>query len=145
MGSNENIEVIRSFIRNFWNEGNLNCTDQYLTSDYVDHAYVPNNKVGLEMMARTLNDAFPDQVFTEESILAQGDCVVVRLRLRGTHLGNFRGTEATNHLVDVKLYREFRLKEGKISEHWALLDTASLFRQIGAELHEQPVCQIKKQ
>jgi predicted ester cyclase len=64
--------------------------------------------------------------------------------MSGTHQGNFRGTEATQNPIDVNLYREFRLIDGKISEHWALFDTASLFRQIGAELHEQPACQIKR-
>jgi hypothetical protein len=72
MTSDENIEVVRSFIKNFWNESNLKCTDRFLTADYVDHAYVPNNRNGLENMAHILHSAFPDQFSSEESILAQG-------------------------------------------------------------------------
>ncbi|MNV73979.1 SnoaL-like polyketide cyclase [compost metagenome] len=95
-------------------------------------------------MAHLLHTAFPDQNSTVESIIGQGTLVVVRLRMTGTHLGVFRGTEASHNRVDVRLYREYRLEDGKIAEHWALFDTASLFRQIGAELNQQPACQIKK-
>jgi predicted ester cyclase len=142
MIAEENIEIVRTFIQRFWNEGNFKCMEQYLTEDYVDHAYVPNNAVGLENTVRILHTAFPDQFSAEESIVAQGDRVVVRLRMTGIHKGIFRGTEPTQNRVEVKLYREYRLMNGKIAEHWALFDTASLFRQIGAELHQQPVCQI---
>ncbi|OAS23617.1 ester cyclase [Paenibacillus oryzisoli] len=144
MTTDNNILVVRSFINQFWNGAEPTNADQFLSADYVDHAYVPNNRKGLEHTARLLHSAFPDQCSSEESILAQGDRVIVRLRMKGTHRGNFRGTEATNNPIEVLLYREFRLANGKIAEHWALLDTASLLRQIGAELHEHPACQINK-
>jgi steroid delta-isomerase-like uncharacterized protein len=140
----ENIELVRTFIQKFWNEGDRKCVDRFLREDYIDHAYDPNNVEGLVNMACLLHTAFPDQFSTVESIIGQGDRVVVRLRMTGTHEGNFRGTEASGNRVDVKLYREYRLEDGKIVEHWALFDTASLFRQIGAELNQQPACQIKK-
>lgn len=142
MSVEQNIDLVRTFIQKFWNEGNLNCTEQYLTEDYVDHAYVPNNVDGLVNTASILHTAFPDQVSTVESIVAQDDRVVVRLRMTGTHEGVFRGTEASHQRIDVNLYREYRLEKGRIAEHWALFDTASLLRQIGAELHQQPVCKI---
>ncbi|WP_182302353.1 ester cyclase [Cohnella cholangitidis] len=144
MSIEQNIELVRTFIRKFWNEGNLECKDQYLTEDYVDHAYVPSNKDGLANMAGILHTAFPDQVSTVESIVVQDDRMVVRLRMTGTHEGDFRGTAASHQRIDVNLYREYRIENGRIAEHWALFDTASLLRQIGAELHQQPVCQINK-
>ncbi|SDE49486.1 Predicted ester cyclase [Paenibacillus sp. UNCCL117] len=144
MQNEPNVTIVRDFIQKFWNEADSSCLNQFLAEDYVDHAYVPNDMAGLTNMARVLHTAFPDQVSSEESIVSQGDRVVVRLKLRGTHTGNFRGTEATHQSVDVNLYREYRLAHGKIAEHWALFDTASLLRQIGAELHEQPACQIPR-
>ncbi|MCD9022170.1 ester cyclase [Cohnella silvisoli] len=142
--TNPNIEIVRGFIKKFWNDGDFECVAEWLTEDYVDHAYVPGNREGLLNMARILHSAFPDQSSTEENIVAEGDRVVVRLRMTGTHQGNFRGTEATNHPIDVRLYREYRILDGKIAEHWALFDTAALLRQIGAELNEQPACRIDK-
>lgn len=144
MSIEQNMELVRTFIQKFWNEGKLTCTNQYLTEDYVDHAYEPKNVDGLVNMAGILHTAFPDQVSTVENIIVQDDRVVVRLNMTGTHEGVFRGTAASHQRIHVKLYREYRLAEGRIAEHWALFDTASLLRQIGAELHQQPACQINK-
>lgn len=138
-----NSEVVRAFVKRFWNEGNLECVNELLTADYVDHAYVPGNKEGMLNMANILRTAFPDQTSTEESIVAEDNRVMIRLRMRGTHLGNFRGAEATGLPIDVRIYREYRLVDGQIAEHWALVDNASLLRQINVELNEQPACRIK--
>ncbi len=142
MSMEDNIRIVRQFIQKFWNEGDLGCAEQFLAEDYIDHAYVPGNVDGLKLTAGSLHTAFPDQVSVEESIVAQGDRVVARLRLEGTHKGSFRGTEATQNRIEVRVYREYRLANGRIAEHWALLDTASLLRQIGAELNEHPACRI---
>ncbi|MFD2331193.1 ester cyclase [Cohnella sp. GCM10020058] len=134
--------VARDFIERFWNEGDSACIAQYLTDDYLDHAYEPGNADGLLAMAERLRTAFPDQRSTVESVTAEGDRVVVRLRMKGTHLGTFRGKAATGLPIDAKLYREYRVANGRIAEHWALFDTATLLRQIGAELNEQPACRV---
>ncbi|MDG0794328.1 ester cyclase [Cohnella ginsengisoli] len=135
-------EVALDFIERFWNNGDASCISPILTDDYVDHAYEPGNAEGLLAMADRLRTAFPDQRSTVESVTAEGDRVVVRLRMKGTHLGTFRGKAATGLPIDARLYREYRVADGRIAEHWALFDTASLLRQIGAELNEQPACRI---
>ncbi|MFC3803045.1 ester cyclase [Cohnella sp. GCM10012308] len=134
--------IARDFIERFWNEGDSACVAQYLTDDYLDHAYEPDNADGLLAMAERLRTAFPDQRSTVESVTAEADRVVVRLRMKGTHLGTFRGKAATGLPIDAKLYREYRVANGRIAEHWALFDTAALLRQIGAELSEQPACRV---
>ncbi|SFB55475.1 conserved hypothetical protein, steroid delta-isomerase-related [Cohnella sp. OV330] len=135
-------EVALDFIERFWNAGDCSCISQCLTDDYLDHAYEPGNAEGLLAMAERLRTAFPDQRSTVESVTSEGDRVVVRLRMTGTHLGTFRGKAATGQPIDAKLYREYRISHGRIAEHWALFDTAALLRQIGAELSEQPACRV---
>ncbi|MDI4650041.1 ester cyclase [Cohnella hashimotonis] len=135
-------EVALDFIERFWNGGDSDCVALLLADDYVDHAYEPGNADGLLAMAERLRTAFPDQRSTVECATTEGDRVVVRLRMRGTHLGTFRGKVATGLPIDARLYREYRVANGRIAEHWALFDTASLLRQIGAELNEQPACRV---
>lgn len=98
----------------------------------MDHAYEPPSQVGLENTVRILQSAFPDQASEVESIVAEDDRVIVRLRMRGTHLGSFRGINASHKPIDVRVYREYRIVNGKIAEHWGLFDTTTLLRQIGA-------------
>ncbi|MFD0681559.1 MULTISPECIES: ester cyclase [unclassified Paenibacillus] len=139
-----NVETVRSFIERFWNKQELNCTKEFLTEDYRDHAYTPNSVEGLEQMGRILNSAFSGQQSMIQEIIAQGDKVMVRMVLRGEHSGTFRGTAPTGNSVEATVYREYRLVDGKIAEHWALFDTAALLQQIGAQLSIDNACKIKR-
>ncbi|MEK3720550.1 ester cyclase [Paenibacillus sp. FSL H8-0034] len=139
-----NIELVRDFIETFWNQQKLDCIETVLTADYVDHAYTPQTAEGLEQMAIVLNTAFPDQHSTISEIIAQGDKVMVRMVMRGTHLGAFRGTAPTGNRIEATIYREYVIRDGQIAEHWALFDTATLLRQIGAQLSFDNACKIRK-
>ncbi|UJF34045.1 ester cyclase [Paenibacillus hexagrammi] len=140
----ENKDLVRRFIEGFWNENRTELAATMLSTDYKDHAYTPGTKDGLIGMSRVLLAAFPDQQSSIQSIVGDGDRVVARLVLRGTHQGTFRGVEPTGLSVEVNLYREYRLEQGLIAEHWALFDTAALLSQIGGTLNQQTVCQIKR-
>jgi steroid delta-isomerase-like uncharacterized protein len=76
--------------------------------------------------------AFPDLHLDVEQILAAGDShVVIRWRLRGTHLGSLgdipaTGRKASNHGCTV-----MEMKGNKVAHAWVYFDTAHLLRQIG--------------
>jgi len=135
-----NTELVRAFIEAFWNERQIDDADRFLAPGYVDHAYTPGTAIGLKQTAGELSAAIPDHHSAVEAMVAQDDKVVARLVLRGTHRGPFRGTPATGNPVEVAVYREYRLTGGRIAEHWALLDTASLMRQIGAGPSPENAC-----
>jgi steroid delta-isomerase-like uncharacterized protein len=126
----KNAEIVCEFINEVWNAGDATAVDRFLTPDYIEHAYDPKSVAGLKAMVALLATAFPDQRSDIEDCVAQEDRVMVRLRLTGTHHGTFRTKEATGNRIDVRAVRWFRLAGGKIAEHWALLDTLALFRQI---------------
>lgn len=125
-----NAQIVRAFIDDVWNAGDTTAVERYLTPDYVEHAYDPRSVAGLKAMVALLATAFPDQRSELEDCVAQGDRVMVRIRLTGTHNGTFRTKEATGNRIDVRAARWFRMVDGKIAEHWALFDTLALFRQI---------------
>ncbi len=124
--------LIRAFMDETWNRSDPSRVDDFLTADYVDHAYEPPDAAGLKKQMNELARAFPDHHTRVEDCLVEGDRVVMRMRLTATHQGPFRGAPASGNLVDVNLVRWFRLSGERIAEHWALLDTAALLRQIGA-------------
>jgi steroid delta-isomerase-like uncharacterized protein len=136
----EHKELVHRFVEHVWNAKDPAAADAFLAVDYVDHAYQPPNAEGLKQIIVGTRDAFPDYVFTVEDIVAQDDRVVARMTMRGTHRGPFRGTPATGAAVEVAVYRTFRIVEGKIAEHWGLLDTATLLRQIGTAPTSRNAC-----
>ena len=66
------------------------------------------------------------------TVMADGDKVLVCLRFRGTHRGELFGFEPTGNAIDVEVFDLFRLDGGKLVEHWAMVDSLGLLRQLGA-------------
>lgn len=59
--------------------------------------------------------AFPDIHITVEEIIAEGDKVVLRFTLRGTHLGVWAGLAATGRKVTWAVTDIYTLKDGKLA------------------------------
>jgi predicted ester cyclase len=135
-----NTRLVLQFVDEFWNRANATAADLFLSATYVDHTYQPANREGLVQTLTQLSISFPDHVQTIEAHVAQDDLVVLRMRLRATHLGDFRGTPPTGNPIDVPVYRMYRIASGQIAEHWGLLDTATLLRQIGTTPTPQNAC-----
>lgn len=75
--------------------------------------------------------AFPEYFLDIEEIVAEGDLVSVRGRVRGTHKGDFMGIPPTNKSFDISIYITYRVSDGKIVDHWMLLDSLALMQQLG--------------
>ncbi|KPV57331.1 hypothetical protein QJ48_22770 [Paenibacillus sp. A3] len=125
-----NTETVTAFIEAFWNESDLECTDRFLSDDYQELAY--QSKEGLKQFAGKILEAFPDKRYTVEEMIAQGEKVLVRMTVKGTHTGMFFGTAPTGNSIDVTLYRQYRVVDGKIAEHRGWIDMVTMWRQLQA-------------
>jgi predicted ester cyclase len=65
-----------------------------------------------------------------EDVLAAHDKVALRLRLRGTHSGEFMGFPATGRTIEYVSHEFYRIADGLIAEEWICSDMATLFRQL---------------
>ncbi|WP_438804217.1 ester cyclase [Paenibacillus oleatilyticus] len=126
----KNIETVTAFIEAFWNESDMECTDRFLSDDYQELAY--ESKEGLKRFAGKILEAFPDKRYTVEEMIAQGEKVLVRMTVKGTHTGTFFGTAPTGNSIDVTLYRQYRVVDGKIAEHRGWIDMVTMWRQLQA-------------
>ena len=81
---------------------------------------------------RVAEEAFPLYRLDAEEILAEGDLVSVRGRVRGVHRGSLMGIPPTEKSVDVSIFMTYRIAGGKIVEHWMLMDNMAMMQQIGA-------------
>ena len=68
-----------------------------------------------------------------EDFVAEGEKVLVRLRVKGTHDGELMGVPATGKAIDIGVLDLFQFRDGVLIEHWALLDNLGLLRQIGVK------------
>jgi steroid delta-isomerase-like uncharacterized protein len=75
---------------------------------------------------------FPDSRITIDECIAEGDNVVTRWNLTGTHQGDFQGLPATGRAVRFAGLEFNRVVEGRFVEHWSMFDNIALLRQLGA-------------
>jgi steroid delta-isomerase-like uncharacterized protein len=135
MSAEENKAVVRR-VEEAWDRGELDALDALFAADFASHAAMPGTPPGLEGAKqghRIPVQAFPDRRTTIEDIIAEGDKVVVRVRMTGTNRGGIPGFNipANNRPVDVQWISVYRLANGKIAEHWAQTDVMGLLQQLG--------------
>jgi predicted ester cyclase len=58
--------------------------------------------------------------------------VTGRKTLRGTHKGELMGIPPTGKTVDIEVIDILAVKDGKITDHWNLVDQLGLLKQLGA-------------
>jgi predicted ester cyclase len=75
--------------------------------------------------------AFPDLHVTVEDVIADGDKVVARNTVTGTHKGQYMGGPPTGNSVAYSEIFIVRFAGGRIAEIWGVVDTPSQLRQLG--------------
>ena len=129
-----NKRTIREFTRIFKNEHNVDgVAHLFDTQNFVHHfrTQLPTGFEGLRQVGIMMNRVFPDVVVTEEDLIASGDRVVERSSAVATHLGSMMGETPTNKQVRWSEIHIYRLKNGKICEHWAEIAMMELLQQVG--------------
>jgi predicted ester cyclase len=75
--------------------------------------------------------AFPDVTLTIIDIIAEGDKVAFRVKLKGTNTGEFMGNPPTGKKLDIINSNWVRVVDGKWVEFWATMDRLSMMQQLG--------------
>ncbi|MFF0476891.1 ester cyclase [Streptomyces sp. NPDC004284] len=133
-----NIAVLERF-HSATNSGEMDlvakAVDDLTAPDLVFHAPVPMGATGAEALKRVweaLLRAFPDLHVTIEETVAEGDRVVSRNTVTGTHLGEYRGLPPTGKPVSYGEIFIFRFEDGRIAEIRGVVDVLTQLRQVGA-------------
>ena len=79
----------------------------------------------------TLRGAFPDLHLKAEDVIAEGDKVVVRDTVTGTHRGEFIGVPPTGKEVTYDEIFIVRFVNGRMAEASGIVDRLSLMQQLG--------------
>ena len=87
---------------------------------------------GVAKLHDALMPAFPDMKLPLEDFVAEGEKVLVRLRVKATHTGAFGEMAPTGRKIDIAVLDLFQIRDGVLVEHWALLDNLGMLKQLGA-------------
>lgn len=88
----------------------------------------------LAAQADPINEAISNRRTVVDTYIAEGDQVIIKYQITGTHSGNFYGIPATDTYIDVLAGAVFWLEDGKITRSWHMADEAGFLIQIGQPL-----------
>jgi steroid delta-isomerase-like uncharacterized protein len=133
--SNANAAVVRRFVEEYQDTGDERVALELLAPDFVDHSPFgpfPPDRDGVVALFRMLRDAFPDLHATIHDQLVDGGKVVTRKTFHGTHAGEFMGMPATGREVAFDVIDIVRVDDGRMVEHWNVVDALGLMTRLGA-------------
>jgi steroid delta-isomerase-like uncharacterized protein len=108
--------------------------DEVVEPDVLFHAPVPTGATGAQALKQVwavLLRAFPDLHVAVEDVIAEGDKVVARNTVTGTHQGEYMGLPPTGKSVTYNEIFILRFADGRIAEIWGVVDVLSQMRQLG--------------
>lgn len=127
-----NKALLRRYKTGILNARDLEALGEVAAADYLDHAAFPDQAPGLEGLkqrARTLWQAF-DPHWVIDDVVAENDMVVLRWHFSGRHLGEFAGVAATGRPCVLRGIDIYRVRDGKMAEHWNVVDIYDFLQQV---------------
>ena len=107
---------------------------EIFTESYIQHSgRSPSGLAAQIENSRGLFARMPDvQVSVEDRIIA-GDKVVARMAFTATHTQPLQGIAPTGRRFTLRTIDIWRVENGKFAEHWDIVDTAGLLKQLRGE------------
>ena len=135
----ENKALVRRYIEDVWNTGDVAALRAYVAPDVIQHGFAPEPTRGLAAVAQgfaAFRAAFPDLTVAIDDLIAEDDRVAVRYTMRGTHRGPLAvaggSLPPSDRSMNVSGINIVHLAGGRIAAGWARLDQLGLLQQLGA-------------
>jgi steroid delta-isomerase-like uncharacterized protein len=128
----ENKRVALDFIDRLFVHGDPQAIDELTSDTFTAHTFGPQ-PVGRDFLRQALPRVaagITDPEFRIEDVIAEGDRVAVRLTTSATHTGDFMGMPASGNRYSISEIHIFRIRDGRVSEHWHEFDKSALLAQL---------------
>ena len=133
MSVEENKTTYRSSVVDDLNRGDLQSSLKFTAPDATLNGQ-PMGREGDRHRAQMLAEAFPDQHYELQEMVAEGDLLTVRWRMMGTHLGELAGPTMTipptGKRLDMWGMSMYRMDGGMATEIWERFDMMEFLGQL---------------
>ena len=132
MSTSTNKAVVRDFIERVYTQLEPTAVDELVADDFVDHAWLPpdNGKAKLRAATGRMGNALDQISFRIDDVITEDDRVCVRLTAGARQIGEFMGMPPSNRSYEIGEIHIFRLRDGRLVEHWHELDAMGLMGQL---------------
>lgn len=136
MSTETNKAVCRRMLDQMYNQHRLDLMPEFFTEDLVVYLgrASRDSPIGIEGFKERVTmalAAFPDIQLTVNDEIAEGDKVVYRWTVEGTHQGEFGDIPPTGKTITRAGIAIYRLVNGKIAENWLFADEVDFMQQLG--------------
>jgi steroid delta-isomerase-like uncharacterized protein len=134
MSTDDNKAIVRRFIDEIFVQGRTATVDELLADDFIAHTWPSTGhpKDDLKRATERAHGALTNTHFTIDDMIAEGDRVAVRLTAGATQTGELMGMPASGKSYEIGEIHIFRLRDGKVTEHWHQFDQMTMMKQLGA-------------
>ena len=135
MSIEDNKNLIRKYIEEVVNTGNVDVIEKYVSSNYAEIHEGKRHVVGIEGAKEHIievRQTYPDLKLTVDRQIAEGDWVATCITARGTHKGSWLGIKPTNKQVCFTGVNIEKVENGKITEHGGTANLLFQLLEIGA-------------
>jgi steroid delta-isomerase-like uncharacterized protein len=132
--SHDGKDLVRRYYEEVVTKGDLSLVDEVISDNYVGHTPLSPDVRGIEgvkQLVSTMRSAFPDVCVTVEDTVSEGNKVASRIKMVGTHKGDYGSIPASGKTVTVTGMNITIFEGGKCVENWNCMDMLGLMKQIG--------------
>ncbi len=135
MSIEENKRLVRRYIEEVVNTGNVDLLSEFLAPDYVEVYRNVRYPIGIEGAKKHVlggRETYPDIEVRIERQIAEGDWVASQITARGTHRGTWLGMKPTGKVVEFTGVNLDKVVNGRIVEHGGAANLLEPLLEIGA-------------
>ena len=129
MGIRANKAIVRALTK-VSNQGDFEGSLKYMAPDYVYNGQ-PSDREADRAQSAAMLAAFPNGRITLDEMIGNGDKVVVRWTLKGTHKGAFMGAKPTGKRIRMEGISIYTFKNGLVVGVREQYDKYGFLEQLG--------------
>ena len=139
MTEQSNKALVRRFISEIFEQGRVEAVDELCAEDFIGHTWGEIDRDGLRQTMGRVAKSLADIHFTVEDEIAEGDRVAVRVTASARQVGEIAGQPTTGNSYTIGEIHIFRIRDGKVAEHWHQYDQMGRMKQLQPEPEPEAV------
>lgn len=128
-----NKATVLRFNREVLENGSIDAINEIISPEFINYTAPPGTPNGpqgiIDFTINMMHKALTGISVQIHDQVIEGDKVVTRKTIYGTHIGNFMGVAPSNEQVAINIIDIITIKNGRYTEHWSIRDAQDMINK----------------